>query len=92
MSVGFDWDAANIRHIGRHHVRPSEAEEAMADLMQTSAGEGEIGGEYPQAILGMTKTGRILFIVYTERNGTYRVLQARAANRFEQEDYQEQSR
>ena len=86
----FKWDAANIRHIARHRVRPDETEAAIDDPMQLGISAGEMDGEYRQAILGLTKEGRLLFVVYAERDGEYRVLQARSATRFEREKYRRQ--
>ena len=70
--VEFDWDDGNRQHIARHGISPEEAEEAVtiapldADVQQH---ESE-----PRALcFGRTKSGRLLTVLYTERDGKVRL-------------------
>jgi uncharacterized DUF497 family protein len=72
---GFEWDDANIEHIARHGITPEEAEQAMLN------GPVEIDyqimdGEERFVAVGMTRAGRFLTIVWTDRDGHVRVVTA----------------
>jgi uncharacterized DUF497 family protein len=82
--MDFDWDAHNINHIrSRHHLQPRECEEAMAD---PHAYPMPASAPY-EAILGLTETARVLWVLFTFRGSRYRVATARHADRYEQELY-----
>lgn len=66
----FDWDNHNEQHIGRHDVEPYEAEEAMSDLLRVTF---DTHGKGIRGVIGKTEDGRILVVIYTMRNGLYRV-------------------
>ena len=75
MSLEFDWDKANRKHIARHLVSTDEAEQAVnndpLDLeMQTESGEERL------VQLGETDKHRILLVVTTWRNSKVRVITA----------------
>ena len=80
----FDWDNHNEQHIGRHDVEPYEAEEAMSDLLRVTF---DTHGKGIRGVIGKTEDGRILVVIYTMRNGLYRVITARDANSREKHAY-----
>jgi uncharacterized protein len=80
MPILFDWDEANVAHIADHDVRPSEAEEVIAnnplDLgSQTRKGEDRL------MQIGETLSGRLLIVITTLRGIRTRVVTAFPANR-----------
>ncbi len=85
--MNFDWDSANINHIARHSVRPEEAEEALLDRKRIGTPAYQVENERRWAILGKSNNGRILFIVFTRRNGLIRVVTARDATSKEKRRY-----
>jgi uncharacterized DUF497 family protein len=71
----FDWDEENTRHMTRHAIRPVEAEDVLRTgpiVIQFQ----EHGGEERILVLGQTKAGRLLAVVYTEREDRIRVVTA----------------
>jgi uncharacterized DUF497 family protein len=71
----FDWDGANADHIARHGVTKEEAEEAVTEDPIDLGYDLEAGEERYQQ-LGMTRRGRILFVVTTWRGIRLRVVTA----------------
>jgi uncharacterized protein len=74
----FDWDDANREHVRKHHIQPHEAEEAWLDPDQVPAevSHGD-GGEWHDAVIGMTRTYRLLYVAWTERDNRIRIFLAR---------------
>jgi uncharacterized DUF497 family protein len=71
----FDWDAANTTHIARHGIAPGEAEQALKiDPLIADIQEHE--GEQRFLCFGRTRSGRMLVVLYTEREGKVRVVTA----------------
>jgi uncharacterized DUF497 family protein len=71
----FEWDDANIQHLGEHGVEPDEAE----DCFYNPATEPElqkVNGEPRFRFEGSTDSGRLLTVVYTLRRGRVRVITA----------------
>ena len=73
--VQFDWDDANIAHIGRHGVSPAEAEEAVANTAFAMASVLS-NDERRMVCAGRTAAGRVLKVVYTFRTGKVRIVTA----------------
>ncbi len=71
----FDWDAANIRHIGRHRVTPADVEQVFANDPMT-VGTQQHNEEERFLCFGRTNGGRFLTVLYTERAGRIRVVTA----------------
>jgi uncharacterized DUF497 family protein len=74
----FDWDKANITHLKRHNVSPEEFEQAMAAFRVDLEAE-EIDGEFRQHTIGMTNSGRLLYMIWTMRSGLHRAVTAYTA-------------
>jgi len=84
----FEWDNGNTRHIWEEHrVRREEAEEAVLDPMCIDADASSMGDESRDGIVGMTATGRVLQVIFTERDGLVRVLEAKTATSRQQQAY-----
>lgn len=87
----FEWDFGNVSHLWeRHQVRPFEAEEAMKDPNAIKGpDEPHSQSEVRFSVMGKTQKSRILFLVFTIRNGRIRVLHARDVKRKEAKIYEE---
>jgi uncharacterized DUF497 family protein len=71
----FEWDAENRKHIARHGITPKEAEEAVR-IEPLEAGVQHHESEERVLCFGRTKSGRLLTVLYTERNDRIRVVTA----------------
>ena len=89
--IRFEWDWGNVAHLWeRHQVRPFEAEEAMKELNAIKGpDESHSQTEVRFSVIGKTLKARILFLVFTLRNGRIRVLHARDTKRKEVKIYEE---
>jgi uncharacterized protein len=83
----FDWDEANVSHIAGHGIDPAEVEDALLDAMRIGASARNIAGERRWAVLGSTDAGRVLYVVFTRREGLVRVITARDADRAQKRRY-----
>ena len=70
-----EWDAENRKHIARHGITPEEAEEAVR-IEPLEADVQHHEGEERVLCFGRTKSGRLLTVLYTERNDKIRVVTA----------------
>jgi hypothetical protein len=86
------WDASNLRHIERDHpergVAQSEVEEAMNDTDRIESAENRRGVDY-HTVVGQTKKGRLLAVVWVDHAagrfpGHARQAGRRAARRYYQ--------
>ena len=81
----FEWDKGNIDKNKKHKVGDKEAEESFfdtdkvtfPDVVHTTENEERL------RIIGKTKKGRLLFIVFTKRGKKIRIISARDVNRKE---------
>lgn len=81
------WDEANIDHIARHGLEPEDVEEALLDPEGVPVAAYNAAGERRRGLVGATEFGRILYVVYTKREGAIRVVTARDANPREKRRY-----
>jgi uncharacterized DUF497 family protein len=75
----FDWDDANLKHLKRHRVRPEEFEQAILDAVDLDY--EDVGGEDRYHAVGATGSGRLLYMVWTPREGKIRAVTAFTAGR-----------
>lgn len=84
--VEFDWDSANTEHIARHDIFPEEAEQAiLLEPLETDLQNHP--SEQRVLCFGRTKAGRLLTVIYTERNRRIRVVTAYEMTRQQQRLY-----
>ena len=83
----FDWDDANIDHLARHGVIPTEAEDAILDPRRVSAVARSTPTEQRTGIVGETEAGRLLFVAFTVRQEMIRVITAYDANERQRRQY-----
>lgn len=80
VNTVFSWDASNESHVARHGIAPSEVEEVLRSV-PVQAGSDDRGGETRFRAIGETAAGRVLVVVYVERQGAIRPVTAFPANR-----------
>jgi uncharacterized DUF497 family protein len=88
----FDWDEANIAHIARHGVVPSEVEESFRDPFQILLKSYYRNGERRYDMLGETVDGRILEVVFITRGAAIRTVTAYTAKKRDRAVYLEARR
>lgn len=77
-ALEFDWDEGNSGKNKKHNVEDSECEEVFFDNRRFIFKDTlHSGSEERIRILGKTKKGRLLFIVFTERDKKIRIISAR---------------
>jgi uncharacterized protein len=84
-AVEFEWDKGNTtKNWEKHGVSRDEAEQAFYDERKLTTDDVKHSHVEPRYILlGKTKTGRLLSIVYTIRNRKLRIISARDASKKE---------
>jgi uncharacterized DUF497 family protein len=87
---GFEWDDAKAaRNFADHGVSFATAKRVFEDPFATERlDDREDHGEVRYSILGVVD-GRILYVAYTLRNGTIRIISARGAEPHERRRYHE---
>ncbi len=88
---GFDWDDNNRdKNWISHQVMPAECEEAFFNLPLVLAHDVRHSHEEIRYfLLGQTNAGRRLFIAFTVRENSIRVVSARDMSRKERQKYEE---
>lgn len=83
----WDWDEANRLHLKRHSVSPEEAQEVILDADAIFLEIQFDTGEERTKALGMTRSGRMLEVVFTFRNEALRPITAYPASKRLQDLY-----
>ena len=87
--MGFLFDpkkaAVNLR---KHGVAFAEAEAVFFDPLALVVSDPDAQGEDRFVRIGTTAEGELLVVVYTERQGEFRLVSARRATRKERRDYE----
>lgn len=81
--VEFDWDEGNRdKNKQKHRVTAREAEEVFFDdNKQEYPDPTHSEKELRKILVGSTKSGKLLFIVYTKRGKKVRIISARSLNK-----------
>lgn len=89
--IRFTWDEGNQeKNLRKHGVSIQGIEETFFDpAKKLLAGKLHSGGEARYVLLGKTKRGRVLFVVFTIRGENIRAISARDLNRKERPLYEE---
>jgi uncharacterized DUF497 family protein len=88
QSDEFEWDDAKAEaNFRKHKVRFEHAAEACEDpYALIELDDSEDYGEDRFLLIGRAADG-VLTVVYTERNGRFRIISAREASDYERRDY-----
>jgi len=91
--VEFQWDKWNMeKNWIRHRVSMSECEEVFGDTDRRVFDDiFHSENEKRTIIVGSTKGGRLLFVVFTQRSNKIRIISARDVNKKEEKIYEENS-
>ena len=80
----FDWDKGNIEKNIKHRVEDKEAEESFFDKRKrTFTDSVHSQHEERLRIIGKTRVGRLLFVVFIKRGNKVRIISARDVNKKE---------
>ncbi|KKQ66392.1 MAG: hypothetical protein US86_C0005G0003 [Candidatus Daviesbacteria bacterium GW2011_GWA2_38_24] len=84
-ALEFEWDKGNIGKNKKHNVDDNEAEEVFFDQNKVTFPDiiHSTESEERLRIIGKTKNGRLVFIVFTRRSQKIRIISARDVNRKE---------
>lgn len=87
--TGFQWDKGNLdKSYVKHGITSQEAEEVFLD--EKSRVEPDVAHSQTEQrfiIIGQTQQETVLFIIFTFRNSTIRIISARKANLKERQKY-----
>ena len=92
QNIKFEWDSQKASlNLRNHHLTFETACEAFFDpFIQLSPVE-VVAGEEREAIIGMTSSWQLLYVVYTMRGEEiFRLISAREATKSERRRYEEQ--
>jgi uncharacterized protein len=85
----FEWDARKAKaNLAKHDISFQMAKEVFKDPAAIDWFEGHVDGEERFNILGVVDN-RLLFVAYTLRNSTKRIISARPAVAYERRFYHE---
>ena len=93
MSLEFEWDSAKAEaNFSTHGVTFDLAATALKDPFAIERlDDREEYGEERFVVIGMAEGNSLLFVAYSEREGRIRIISARRATRYEQDDYFQQN-
>ena len=91
MALAFEWDPRKAAsNLAKHDVSFEEAATAFGDPLSISIHDASHLNLEPRfVLLGLSRPGRLLVVVHTERGHTIRLLSARQATRKERHSYEE---
>jgi hypothetical protein len=93
MKLKFEWDDAKAQaNLGAHGVSFDLAKTVFKDPFAIERlDDREDYGEERFVIIGRVEGNVLLFVAFTEREGRIRVISARRATQYEQDNYFEQN-
>lgn len=92
MEINFEWDESKANQDNKKHpgVSFDEAKTVFDDENSITIDDPDHSTEEHRYIdIGFSAKGRILVVVYTERNGNIRIISARKATFIERKKYEE---
>jgi uncharacterized DUF497 family protein len=85
----FQYDPAKaVANLKRHGVSFADAEGVLEDPLALTEQDPDSEGETRYIAIGLGSAGELLVVVYTERNGEYRIISARRPTRKELKSYE----
>lgn len=86
----FQYDPAKaVANLKKHRVSFADAEGVLEDPLALTVQDPDSEGETRFISIGMGSAGELLVVVYTERNGEYRIISARRPTRKERKSYED---
>ena len=92
MVLIFEWDEEKAEsNLKKHDVNFEEARTVFGDPLSITVTDPRHSGDEERYIdIGMSASGRLLVVVYTERGAAMRIISSRRATAREREVYEEQ--
>jgi uncharacterized DUF497 family protein len=87
MAIEFD-PAKAAANLEKHGVSLADAQQVLSDPLAVSVEDLGAVGERRYVTIGLGSAGALLVVVYTERNGNYRLISARKATARERKTYE----
>jgi uncharacterized DUF497 family protein len=85
--VNFEWDPAKaVSNLAKHGIDFEDAEEVLADPRKLNRPDPGRYDEPRFRVVGKAQ-GKVLFVSYTIRSATYRIISVRRASRRERRAY-----
>ncbi len=92
MNLTFEWDAEKAEtNLSKHGIRFEEAKNVFRDPLSVTISDQRGHAEDRFVDIGRSATGRILVVVYTERDHNIRIISARTATASERRTYEQKS-
>lgn len=89
--IRFEWDEQKaVANRVKHWVSFESAAEVFFDPMILSVEDEVVDGELREHVIGMTNYWRVLYMIYSLRDETIRVISARQAEPHERRIYENQ--
>ena len=90
QGIQFEWDSHKAdKNFQKHEISFDTACEAFFDPFVQSADVEEVGEEFREAIIGMTVSWKLLYVLYTIRNEEkFRIISARSVTKSERKKYE----
>ncbi len=90
MGLAFEWDERKAkRNAGKHSVSFDEASTVFSDPLALTIYDPVHSNDEDRYItLGESQQGRLLVVVFTDRNERIRIISARVATRRERKEYE----
>ena len=89
--IRFEWDERKSKtNLRKHKVSFETACEVFFDPFFRVVDAGIVEGEAREAVIGMTVSWRLLYVVYLERDEIIRILSARPVEKTERHLYEDQ--
>jgi len=87
--MSYEWDPAKSRaNLAKHGVDLADAVAEFEDPLALTRPDPDARGERRFVTLGCDAFGRLLVVVYTERDACIRVISARLATKQERKSYE----
>lgn len=89
--IEFEWDSRKAAaNLSKHKVSFETACEAFFDPFLHVVDAGIVEGEPREAIIGMTESWRLLYVIYVEHDDVIRIISARRVEQAERELHEDQ--
>ena len=87
MEIVFDPAKERLNRKKHAGIRFEEAATCLLDPMARVREDGDAQGEQRFVLLGMSRAGRLLVVVYSLRGETVRLISARKPTKYEEKSY-----
>jgi uncharacterized DUF497 family protein len=77
-----------VANLKKHGVSFADAEGVLYDPLALSIEDIDAAGERRFVTIGLGSAGKVLVVVYTERDGEHRLISARRATKKERKNYE----